>query len=42
MEEDQEYKMQLEKLKKEILTQATIKKILSEVTVTDDEVAKIL
>lgn len=40
MEEDQEYKIQLEKLKKEILTQATIKKILSEVTVTDDEVQK--
>jgi peptidyl-prolyl cis-trans isomerase C len=40
MEEDKEYKMQLEKLKKEILTQATIKKILSEVTVTDDEVQK--
>lgn len=40
MEEDPEYKMQLEKLKKEILTQATIKKILSEVTVTDDEVQK--
>jgi len=40
MKEDQEYKIQLEKLKKEILIQATIKKILSEVTVTDDEVQK--
>ena len=40
MDEDEEYKLQLEKLKKEILTQATIKKILSGVTVTDDEVQK--
>ena len=39
-EELPEYKEQLEQIKSDLLTQTVINKVLSEVTVTDDEVKK--
>lgn len=39
-EESEEYKVQLEKIKADLLTQVVINKLISEVTVTDEEVKK--